>query len=361
MKPIVIIPALNPDEKLITLVENLNKTNLKIVIVNDGSGPEYNNIFETLKSQLFCEVCVHPKNMGKGAALKTGMQYAALNYPEACGYVTADADGQHTAEDILKVANSLEKNPDKYVLGSRDFNEKSIPFKSRWGNRITSFVFLFSTGKRCDDTQTGLRGIPRKYTEICFAVPGNRYEYEMNLLLEMVRQGIPLVYEPIATIYLEGNQSSHFNPVKDSIIIYLNILKYSLSSLISALTDLSLFTVFANLIFGVGSAGILAATVLARLISGGVNYTCNKYWVFESKKHSVNEAFKYFCLFCCQMLASWFLVSSLSSLPLNLTFIKMLADGTLFFISYQIQKNYIFQTQKKGVQFANDEICRKAA
>lgn len=227
IKPIVIMPALDPDEKLITLVADLKKMDLQIVIINDGSGQEYVNIFKTLKSQYQCEVFVNAKNMGKGAALKNGIQYAALNYPEACGYVTADADGQHTAEDILKVADSLEKNPDKFILGVRDFNEKNIPFKSKWGNRITSFIFLLSTGKRCTDTQTGLRGIPVKFTEISLAVPGNRYEYEMNLLLEMERQGIPFVYEPIATIYLKDNKSSHFNPLKDSIIIYLNILKYS--------------------------------------------------------------------------------------------------------------------------------------
>lgn len=361
MKPIVIIPALNPNEKLITLVEDLKKMDLQVVIINDGSGQEYLNIFEILKSKYQCEVCMHTQNMGKGAALKTGIRYAALNYPEAYGYVTADADGQHTAEDILKVANSLEKNPDKFVLGTRDFNGKNIPFKSRWGNRITSFVFLLSTGKRCTDTQTGLRGIPRKFKEICFAVPGNRYEYEMNLLLEMGRKEIPFVYEPIATIYLEDNKSSHFNPVKDSIIIYLNILKYSISSLISAITDLSLFTVFAHFIFGTGSAGILAATAAARFISGGVNFTFNKYWVFQSKKYSANEAFKYFSLCCCQMMASWFLVSSLSSLPLNLIFIKILVDGTLFFISYQIQKKYIFRTRRKGVQSTDEGLLFKAA
>lgn len=361
MKPIVIIPALNPDGKLITLVEDLKKMFLQIVIINDGSGPECAVIFDTLKFKYQCEVCVHPENMGKGGALKTGIQYAARRYPEACGYVTADADGQHAAEDILQVANALEKNPGNLVLGTRDFKEKNIPFKSRWGNRITSLIFLLSTGRRCADTQTGLRGIPRQFTEICLAVPGNRYEYEMNLLLAMQRKGIPLLCVPIATIYLEGNRSSHFNPVKDSIIIYLNILKYSLSSLISALTDLSLFTVFANLIFGTGYAGILAATVGARLISGGVNFSFNKYWVFQSKKRPAKEAFKYFCLFCCQMMTSWLLVSGLSSLPLNLTVIKVLVDSSLFFISYQIQKRYIFHSSQKGVQSTDEAIFYKAA
>ncbi|MFA6807561.1 MAG: glycosyltransferase family 2 protein, partial [Eubacteriales bacterium] len=228
MKPVVIIPALNPDGKLITLVQDLKKIDLQIIIINDGSSQEYKSIFETLKSKYQCEICNHFKNMGKGAALKTGIKYAMVNYPESSGYVTADADGQHTPEDILKIVNSLEKNSNSLILGARSFNKKEIPFKSLFGNRITSFVYFLSTGKRCADTQTGLRGIPKGLGELCLSVSGDKYEYEMNMLLEMGRKGVSFIYVPIATIYLEDNKSSHFNPIKDSIIIYLNILKYSL-------------------------------------------------------------------------------------------------------------------------------------
>ena len=361
MKPVVIIPALNPDGKLVALVGNLKKYNLQTIIVNDGSGKEYENIFEILKSVFQCDVCVHAQNMGKGASLKTGIQFAAVHYPDGAGYVTADADGQHAAEDILRVADVLEKNPDKLVLGTRDFNGQNIPFKSKWGNRITSLAFLLSTSKRCADTQTGLRGIPARYTDICLAVPGNRYEYEMNLLLAMARKKIPFLYESIDTIYLDENKSSHFHPVKDSLIIYLNIFKFSLSSMLSAVADLSLFTVFAHWIFGTGPAGLLAATVTARCMSGGLNYTFNKFWVFGSKKRGTGEAIKYFTLFCCQMMASWLLVASLSTLPLNLTMIKMLVDVTLFFISYMIQKRYVFQSTGKEVRTADDKIFYKAA
>jgi len=360
MKPIVIIPALNPDDRLISLVRELKRMDLMVIVVNDGSGPEYTNIFETLRSEFECDICCHPQNMGKGAALKTGIQFAAAKYADACGFVTCDADGQHTAQDVAKVGATLEKNPGKLVLGTRDFSEANIPLGSRWGNRITSCIFRFSTGKRCRDTQTGLRGIRRELTETCLAVPGNRYEYEMNLLLEMARQHVPYVFEPIATVYLEQNASSHFHPVKDSVIIYLSILKYSLSSLLSAVTDLTLFTMFTQLLFGAGSAGILAGTVIARVMSGGVNFTCNKYWVFQSKKPSTDEVLKYSTLFCVQMLASSALVFSLSSLPLDLTFIKALVDGSLFFISYQIQKHYIFHGQEKGGRSADERILGQA-
>lgn len=229
MKPIIIIPTLNPDERLIHLVEKLRLGNIPIVIINDGSKQAFNNIFETLKTKLGCDITSHDNNMGKGAAIKTGLEYADNKYPNNCGFVTADADGQHAAEDILKVADVLGKNQNSLILGSRDFSEKDVPFKSRWGNRITSIVFKLSTGKECPDTQTGLRGIPKKFKDICLSVPGNRFEYEMNMLLEFMRHSIPMIHVPIATIYLDNNKSSHFNPVKDSIRIYSDILKYSFS------------------------------------------------------------------------------------------------------------------------------------
>ena len=347
MKPVVIIPALDPDEKLIGLVEKLRKTKLQIILVNDGSKPEFANIFELLKSRYQCDVCSHGKNRGKGAALKTGIQYAETNYPECSGYITADADGQHSPEDILKVANLLKHNPGEFIFGARDFSKKGIPLKSFLGNRITSFVYLLSTGKRCEDTQTGLRGIPRKFTNFCLTTPGERYEYEMNLLLEIGRASIPFVEVPISTIYLEDNASSHFNPVRDSIIIYLNIIKYSFSSMISGWIDLSLFTLFVYLIFGIGNNKILEATAAARLISGGVNFLMNKHWVFQSKKHNWKEASGYLILFCCQILLSWFFVTNLRHLPLNITVIKIIVDTTLFFISYQIQKNLIFNKKEE--------------
>lgn len=351
MKPVVIIPALNPDEKLIALVKSLCETKLKVIVINDGSDSEYLNIFETLKSDFQCDVCHHQKNKGKGAALKTGIRYAAFNYPEASGYVTADADGQHTTDDIREIADYVERYPGSLILGTRDFNRKKVPFKSYCGNRITSFVYLLYSGRHCEDTQTGLRGIPREFKGLCLSAPGDKYEYEMNMLLEMGRKKIPFICVPIDTIYIENNASSHFNPIRDSVIIYFNILRYSISSLISALTDLSLFTLFVSFVFGAGSSGILTSTLAARLMSGTLNFTVNKFWVFQSRKRSTLEAVEYFTLFCFQMMMSWLLVTALSSLPLNLTLIKIAVDTGLFFISYQIQRGFIFneKTERNAV------------
>lgn len=359
MKAIVIIPAFNPDETLLHLVDNLSKMNLKTIVINDGSKKECNTIFDLLKSDYHCNICTHERNLGKGAALKTGIKFAIANDPDCCGFVTADADGQHLPSDILKIAKLLEGNTNDIILGTRDFSNGKIPLKSYLGNRITSFVFQLSTGKKCLDTQTGLRGIPKQYAKACLTIPGSKYEYEMNMLLEMARMGVSFRYVPITTIYLKHNVSSHFHPIKDSVRIYLNILKYSFSSLFSAITDLFLFTILADLIFETKSYSILAATVIARLISGNVNFMLNKHWVFQSKNNYGLETLKYVVLFFCQMMLSWFLVFSLRNLPFHITFIKILVDSILFYFSYKIQKNLIFCSKTKGVNTTNDKIPYK--
>ena len=350
MKPAIIIPAFNPDEQLITLVKDLNQFDLQIVIINDGSKQECLSVFETLENQFRCVVCTHSKNKGKGAALKTGINYIITHFAAYPGFVTADADRQHSAADIYKVAEFLERQPEGLVLGKRDFRENNIPLKSYLGNRITSFVFLLSTSRKCEDTQTGLRGIPMKYAQTCIAVNGDRYEYEMNMLLKMAKEGIPFYYVPIETIYLEENSSSHFHPIKDSIRIYLNIFKYSFSSLLSALLDLSFFTLLAHLVFGRSTFALLGSTVIARLTSGSFNYLMNKHWVFKSRNRYGGETFTYFILFCSQMFLSWLFVSMFKNLPLNITVIKMIIDSILFVLSYNIQKKYIFVQKRKKWQ-----------
>jgi glycosyltransferase involved in cell wall biosynthesis len=349
MKPVLIIPAYEPDQQLLKLAAKLSHSGLPMVVIDDGSSPACQDIFSALEAQFPVVLCRHPQNLGKGAAIKTGIRFAQYHFPDACGYVTADADGQHSAEDILRIAAELEKHPDRPILGTREFNDPQVPFKSRWGNRITSFIFFLSTRRRCSDTQTGLRGLPARFAADCLAIPENRYEYEMAMLLDMCGK-TDFLQVPIATIYLEHNRASHFHPVKDSMLIYKNIFKYSFSSILSALVDLTAFTILAGRLLPSGSAGILAATVIARLVSGSINFLINKHWVFRSSRSGTLEAGRYLVLFCSQMLLSWLLVSGLRSLPLPLPLVKVLVDTGLFFLSYRIQKRFIFIHRKCSVQ-----------
>lgn len=344
MKIAIVIPALNPDKSIIYLVEQLQKIrNSVIVIVDDGSSYSYKDLFMKLEYNYDCIVCRHPNNLGKGEALKTGIRTARNMYPEIAGIVTADADGQHLYEDIYLTAEAVQVYPESLILGVRDFSSKNVPFKSFWGNRITSLVFKISTKISCPDTQTGLRGIPASLIDFCLSIPGSRYEYEMNMLTAAAKSGTPLVMLPITTVYINKNRSSHFHPVMDSARIYFPFLKFGISSLLSAGTDLSIFTLLTYSLLSRTASGILAATITARCLSGVLNFALNKKWCFRSTGDSFAEAAKYFVLFCAQMLLSWLLVTMLSGIPVNLTLIKMMVDGTLFAGSYIVQNKLIFR------------------
>lgn len=348
MKPVVIIPALNPDEKLIKLVEELQKQNLHTIVVDDGSGAEYAHIFDLLKEKYASDICTQPSNCGKGRALKTGIRFFMDKYPESPGFVTADADGQHAVGNIVEIADALSGNPQALVLGVRNFKEQGIPFRSRFGNKMTSSIFRAATGIRCQDTQTGLRGVPMRFADQCFGLPGERYEYEMNMLMTFAENNIPFKQVPIETIYIENNRTSHFDPIKDSVRIYWNILKYSLSSALSSIVDLSLFGLFSTYLFPSLTAKVALATLSARCISGAVNFMLNKHWVFRNERSLGSQGIKYGTLFITQLFLSGLLVERLSGLPISLLLVKALVDGSLFLASYAIQKKYVFNTVKKG-------------
>lgn len=220
---VVVIPALNPTAKLPGMIRELSPA--RIVVVNDGSAPEYDGVFGELKAT-GCVVLTHERNRGKGDALKTGIRYALGVYPNADGVVTADADGQHSPKDIRRIAERMNETPKSVVLGVRDFSQKQTPFKSRFGNRMTSLAFRLKTGVKLDDTQTGLRGFPMCYAGVALLAEGSRFEYEMNLLMTLRKAGIPLTAVPIETIYSDNNRSTHFRAVRDSLRVYLNIIKF---------------------------------------------------------------------------------------------------------------------------------------
>ena len=178
---IVLIPAYKPDDRLTELVKELREKNLDVLLVDDGGGETFKKIFEDCKA-LGAQVAVHAVNQGKGRALKTGLNAALLLYPDMTGVVTADADGQHTPADILRLIEAMDQHENTLVLGSRAFTG-NVPFKSLWGNRITRAVYALASGVKVGDTQTGLRGLPRCSIAEMIRIDGARYEYELNVLL----------------------------------------------------------------------------------------------------------------------------------------------------------------------------------
>lgn len=346
-EPVIIIPAYCPDARLLKLIIEIHKIkNLPIVVIDDGSGEKYKKIFLAVEEVPNCIVYYHKKNQGKGSALKDGIRLASEKYPESVGYVTADADGQHSAKDIVRIANSIRENKEEILIGTRDFSFDNVPLRSKIGNFISSLMFYFVTGIRCKDTQTGLRGITRKIEEEFLSSEGTRYEFEMNFLINVAKKHIRIKEVPIETIYLEENKSSHYNAIRDSFRIFTGIFKFAGSSIVSALIDLTVFFILTSGILYTSSLGIIEATIMARICSGIINFLLNQRWVFNGNKDTI-EAIKYGMFFILQMGASGFIVSKLSSKFVNLTVTKMIVDSILFFLSYFIQKHFIFKKRSK--------------
>ncbi|MFC4302112.1 glycosyltransferase family 2 protein [Cohnella boryungensis] len=201
----ILIPSYEPDEKLLLLIERLQAAgNRSIVLVDDGSGERYSGIFNQAR-RAGCTVLTHRSNQGKGSALKTGFRHIRAS-GDTSGIVCADSDGQHLPKDIAAVGEALRRNPGHIVLGSRHFVGK-VPFRSRLGNAATRLVYRFATGVSVRDTQTGLRGYSPDMLDWLCSLSGERFEYEMIMLLEAKQAGYPLIELPIETVYLNGNES----------------------------------------------------------------------------------------------------------------------------------------------------------
>ncbi len=234
-KIVMLLPSYNPDEKLVKTVDDLIEAGFdEIIVVDDGSIQETQRFFDEISEKT--HIVRHAVNQGKGRALKTGLNYAKLTYGETClGVIAADGDGQHPISAILDCKNAMTENPDKMILGVRRFAKGNVPFTNLLGNLITVGVFFGLTQVCFDDTQCGLRGFPSNIIDDMIATHGERFEYENIMLIDVRKKGIDFVEVPMDAVYIEDNQTSHFNKITDSIIIYRSILKFALFPIIAGL------------------------------------------------------------------------------------------------------------------------------
>ena len=371
---IALIPAYEPERKLIGLTADLKEKGFDIVVVDDGSGPEYKDIFGELEQQ--ATVLTHSQNRGKGAALKTGLRYINkyMAYTEsvktAAGtasvsgrdavIVTVDADGQHLPDDVLRVAEISANRRDALVLGSRALG-RDIPARSRFGNTVTRHVYSAATGVRVHDTQTGLRAFHRSLIPRLLEIEGDRYEYEINMLMKLAAEGVPVIEERIETVYENNNSGSHFRTVRDSFRVYKEILKFSASSLASFAVD---YCMYALLLAATGAAGIANGLILsnigARLVSGTVNYTLNKRLVFRSRTGFAKSAAQYAMLAAFILAGNTIVLSTLvGTLGINSLAAKLITEAIFFAISWTVQKYVIFFREDSGAEINETEGAPK--
>ena len=344
MKYAVIIPAYNPDDKFVAFIEILRKNGIFVIAVDDGSRDECESRFQTAEER-GCVVIHHDGNKGKGQALRTGFAELIRLNQKGGGFayaITADCDGQHSYEAIKDVAQAAEASMETQdgpalIIGGRfrDTGEK-VPLRSRLGNGFTRGLFRLVTGIAIYDTQTGLRAIPERLFKEMLELKGDRYEYEMNMLLSVKSWGVPYREIPIETIYYDNNAGSHFHAFRDSFLVISQILKFACSSLLSFLLDYVLFLILARFL------DYAVAYAAARAASGILNYFLNAKVVFG--KMTKGTFLKYFIVWV-TILALGSLGGTLIQDVLKLPSLvcKIFVDLPLFCASYFVQKHYVFK------------------
>jgi len=338
MKIALLIPAYCPSPTLINLIRELSASLFeKLIVVNDGSSADYDGIFDELKiitNKLI--LLKHETNMGKGAALKTGFNYLLQHGGDIDGVVTADADGQHTAEDIMNVAGNSNTRK-TIVLGYRHF-DGSVPLRSRFGNQTTRKVLKLLFGLDIYDTQTGLRGLSADILPLMARIPYDRYEYELEMLLVCKKNKVSFIEVPISTIYIDNNKSSHFNALVDSTKIYFVLFRYVIASLLTAAVDYLAFILFISM-----TDNILLSTLMARGVALAVNYSLLRFMVFKVDT-GISKSFpKYILLVLAAGFVTAFLISTISRISgINVVVAKMISELTLYPLIFWVQKTIIF-------------------
>jgi glycosyltransferase involved in cell wall biosynthesis len=336
----ILIPAYKPDKRLIKLVSSLRAEGFaRVVVVDDGSGAGYADIFTALKGS--AEVLEHESNRGKGAALKTGFTHL-MGDDAVLSVITVDADGQHTPEDCVKIAKTISGSPGAIVLGVRD--KRKMPPRSRAGNTITCYTLGFVTGLWLTDTQTGLRGLPAAALERMASLKGDRYEYELNMLIDAHNHRMEIILVNIETIYIDNNRGSHFDTIRDSARVYSLLLRqivaYVGSSSVSALVEYAVFLLLSA--FFTSLELLIIPVAGARAVSSLVNYTINHNMVFR-RSGARRSAYLYGALVVLMMLLSWSGIALLTHLGMKVWLAKPLIDGILFFFNYHAQRNVVFR------------------
>ncbi|MFT4134986.1 glycosyltransferase [Microbacterium sp.] len=342
---IVLIPAYEPGPQLEPLVAQLRDADpdVQLLIVDDGSGAAYAAVFDRLRAA-GATVLVHDHNLGKGAALKTGFSYAASAHPGE-DIVTADADGQHTPRDILRVADGLREDAvegrSALILGCRDFGGE-VPLRSRVGNALARGLFRLAAGWSLSDTQTGLRGIPSPLLPWMLEVPGDRFEYEQQVLLRCRRGGVTARELPIETVYLDANASSHFRPVADSLRIALPLVLFAGSSLIAFAIDTVALLVLTAL-----TGWLVPSIIAARVLSASVNFAMNRRVVFRAAHgRTAGQALRYGILAVALLASNVVWIEALTGMGVPLIAAKIATEGVLFVTSYGAQRTFVFGTAR---------------
>lgn len=211
LKCCVLIPTYNNEKTLEQLILDVLEYTSRILVVNDGATDSTGRILARYNDQI--TIITHPKNQGKGMALRNGFKKAV---EMGCEYaITIDSDGQHFPSDLENFLDKIEQHPGALIIGARDMNSENVPGGSSFGNKFSNFWFKVETGISLPDTQSGYRLYPvKRLQKLRFF--STRFEFEVEVIVKAAWRGIPVIPMPVKIFYAKGDERiSHFRPGTD--------------------------------------------------------------------------------------------------------------------------------------------------
>jgi len=341
---VALIPAYNPSDNLLFYVRELLASNFShVIVVNDGSHAEYRANFALLHTIPNVTLLEHAVNLGKGAALKTGLNYIHCQFSSTAGVVTIDADGQHLLNDALTVARTLVHSPNNVIVGTRNFSCE-VPFRSKFGNLFTRYTFRLLTGIKLSDTQSGLRGIPLALIPMLLKIVSYGYEFELDMLITAHRYGWGILEAPITTVYIDKNKSSHFRPLRDSLRIYFVLFRFTIIALLSASLDYGIFISLYYLLIN----NVMVCLIAGRLVSTVFNYFNVKNYAFHSKGDHKKTLPKYIALAVTSTLFAYVMIIGLLTLfTMHVVIAKLISEFIMFVLNFLVQRDFIFRRAQR--------------
>ncbi len=341
----IIIPIYYETNRTLQLCRGLcEKGADNIVIVNDGAKLSKDYLAEMLS--MGCHIIRFEHNKGRGTSVKTGIKFAHDKLRGIRGYITVDADGQHTSNDVMKIARAMELRPQCLILGKRDISKSNMKLRARIGSTMSSIYFKIITGVSCGDTQTELKGIPSSLYEIAVNTEGKRFDYDLNFLTVCAEKKIEF-YSVNINIKYPKESRTNYRLFRDTYLIYATPLKFATASIGCALIDLILFTVLTYTLPTSLAINVVLATLIARIVSGGINFVINRRVIFKDNGNLKGQLIRYGILFTLIMLTSSAVVALLAFIPIPVTILKAIVDVLLWIVNYTMQRKWVFRKKFK--------------